>query len=196
MLIYPGFPAAAASFIYTNFALYGSIVQSKCNPGGNWLHIQYASRIDARKALACNGKVLGGSIMVGVISSPREVIEAYEKLNRTLQGNPGPSSSSGTSQQSSFSSSTAGTSKTPLQERNVDASSNPSEGLNKGRPIRPLAGSSQLTSPVMGGGGDRLPLSKESAVYMSPTSSHNENVPIPTASTGIITKAMEYMFGW
>lgn len=33
---------------------------------GNWMHLQYQSRLQARKALSKDGKVFGDSIMVGV----------------------------------------------------------------------------------------------------------------------------------
>lgn len=33
---------------------------------GNWMHLQYQSKLQARKALSKDGKVFGDSIMVGV----------------------------------------------------------------------------------------------------------------------------------
>ncbi|CAL8089015.1 unnamed protein product [Orchesella dallaii] len=181
-----GFPAAAAAFILTHFSQYGSVIQSKSNPGGNWLHIQYNSRIDARRALACNGKVLGGTIMVGVVSSPKEVIEMYEKQQRDAQT--GPSSSGSSHHQQS-------TIKSPLQERNTDTSE-----PTKIR-IRPLAGTSQVgsgfASPVLGGSGDKATQGSGSETNSSILKENqNENIPLPSASTGMLTKAMEYMFGW
>lgn len=153
------------------------------------MHIQYASRIDARRALACNGKVLGGTIMVGVISSPREVIEKYEKPQQSSQ-----------SSEIANKNPTSPTVKSPLQERNLSSSTAP-EGT-KFRTIRPLAGSSQLTSPVMGAA-DRSSMgmssfSKDSPSFISSPgeNQNNENLPLPSASTGMLTKAMEYMFGW
>ena len=40
-----------------------------CQPNtqGNWLHIQYQSKLQAQKALSKNGKVLANSLMVGVM---------------------------------------------------------------------------------------------------------------------------------
>lgn len=35
-------------------------------PDGNWIHIHYQSKLQAKKVLSKNGKVFGGSIMVGV----------------------------------------------------------------------------------------------------------------------------------
>lgn len=33
---------------------------------GNWMHLQYQSKLQARKALSKDGKVFGDAIMVGV----------------------------------------------------------------------------------------------------------------------------------
>lgn len=34
---------------------------------GNWMHIHYATSLQARKALSRNGKILPGNIMIGVV---------------------------------------------------------------------------------------------------------------------------------
>lgn len=65
----------------TNFSTLGKIVEVKCTPGSNWLHIRFSSPIEARRALSKNGKVLGQSIMVGVIPSDSKVIEDAENAN-------------------------------------------------------------------------------------------------------------------
>lgn len=33
---------------------------------GNWMHIQYQSKLQARKALSKDGKIFGEAIMIGV----------------------------------------------------------------------------------------------------------------------------------
>jgi len=46
-------------------------------PDGNWLHIHYQSKLQAKKALSKNGKVFGGTIMIGVtpcIDKVRELL--------------------------------------------------------------------------------------------------------------------------
>lgn len=56
---------------------------------GNWMHLQYQSRLQARKALSKDGKVFGDSIMVGVkpcidkVSSP---IDPFVCLSGKLSG--------------------------------------------------------------------------------------------------------------
>ena len=39
----------------------------KPNPQGNWIHIQYQTKLQAQKALSKNGKVLGSSLMIGIM---------------------------------------------------------------------------------------------------------------------------------
>lgn len=61
-----GFPSAAKSFILQQFSQYGNIVRHNVATDGNWLHVKYQSKLQAKKALSKNGKVFGSSIMVGV----------------------------------------------------------------------------------------------------------------------------------
>lgn len=119
--------------------------------------------------------------MVGVISSPKEVIEMYGNSKQEMQSNLDLSASK--SQQLSLA-------KSPLQERNSTSPTSPSDSGKPRSSIRPLAGTSQFTSPLRTG--ERSFITENT----SAVSPGNENMPLPTASTGIITKAMEYMFGW
>ncbi|KAK2177457.1 hypothetical protein NP493_597g02008 [Ridgeia piscesae] len=61
-----GFPPAATSFVLQQFAQYGSILKHVVATDGNWMHIHYQSKIQAKKALSKNGKVFGAGVMVGV----------------------------------------------------------------------------------------------------------------------------------
>ncbi len=38
----------------------------KVASNGNWLHLHYSSKLQAKKALGKNGKVVAGNIMIGV----------------------------------------------------------------------------------------------------------------------------------
>jgi len=62
-----GFPPSTTSFILQEFSHYGNILKHSVAPNGNWLRIQYQSKLQAKKALSKNGKVFGGSVMVGVM---------------------------------------------------------------------------------------------------------------------------------
>ncbi|KAJ8403381.1 hypothetical protein AAFF_G00351530 [Aldrovandia affinis] len=61
-----GFPPASASYILLQFAQYGNILKHMMSNAGNWMHIQYQSKLQARKALSKDGKVFGEAIMIGV----------------------------------------------------------------------------------------------------------------------------------
>ncbi|XP_026992602.2 nucleoporin NUP35 isoform X2 [Tachysurus fulvidraco] len=61
-----GFPPASASYILLQFAQYGNILKHIMSNSGNWMHIQYQSKLQARKALSKDGKIFGEAIMIGV----------------------------------------------------------------------------------------------------------------------------------
>jgi len=62
-----GFPSSSASFVLQRFGQYGSIVTYRMAPNqGNWMHIQYDSSLQAKKALSRNAKILPGNVMIGV----------------------------------------------------------------------------------------------------------------------------------
>ncbi|XP_076858252.1 nucleoporin NUP35 isoform X2 [Brachyhypopomus gauderio] len=61
-----GFPPASASYILLQFTQYGNILKHTMSNAGNWMHIQYQSKLQARKALSKDGKVFGEAIMIGV----------------------------------------------------------------------------------------------------------------------------------
>ncbi|TDH06501.1 hypothetical protein EPR50_G00114130 [Perca flavescens] len=56
----------SASYILLQFAQYGNVLKHTMASPGNWMHLQYQSRLQARKALSKDGKVFGDAIMVGV----------------------------------------------------------------------------------------------------------------------------------
>ncbi|NXG50693.1 NUP35 protein, partial [Psilopogon haemacephalus] len=61
-----GFPQASASYILLQFAQYGNILKHVMSNTGNWMHIHYQSKLQARKALSKDGRVFGESLMIGV----------------------------------------------------------------------------------------------------------------------------------
>ncbi|NWW91099.1 NUP35 protein, partial [Rhynochetos jubatus] len=60
-----GFPQGSVSYILLQLSQYGNVLKHMSN-GGNWMHIRYQSRLQARIALSENGKIFGDSIVVGV----------------------------------------------------------------------------------------------------------------------------------
>ncbi|KAL7882298.1 hypothetical protein AOLI_G00091470 [Acnodon oligacanthus] len=75
-----GFPPASASYILLQFAQYGNILKHVMSNAGNWMHIQYQSKLQARKALSKDGKIFGEAIMIGVKPCiDKSVMESSEK---------------------------------------------------------------------------------------------------------------------
>lgn len=60
-----GFPKEASAFILEQFSQYGTVLRHVI-ADGNYMHICYQSKLQARTALSKNGKVFGGTIMIGV----------------------------------------------------------------------------------------------------------------------------------
>ncbi|XP_074645739.1 nucleoporin NUP35-like [Tubulanus polymorphus] len=142
-----GFPPAATSFILQQFSQYGNILNHVISAEGNWMHIQYQSKIQAKKALSKNGKVFGNGIMVGV-----QMCIDVSVMNVGNQCN-----------QSNLNTPITGARGTPIG------------GAARGTPIRPLT-----------------------AAYIAASSDHQvtNQCTTPQKNSGIIGKAMEYMFGW
>lgn len=120
----------------------------------NWIHLKCASEQEAQKALMCNGSIVSGTIMIGVIPCTDEgVVLGCDKENRVKLNGSARSLSMGRINQSPFNAS-------PTARR---------------RKLRSLAaGYTQHFNPQ--------------AAQMP------ENVPQKSAS--LVSKAMEYMFGW
>lgn len=79
-----GFPTSATSSILTQFARYGNIIDKQLPVQGNWMHLQYQTRVEVRRALGNNGKIFGGNTMIGVMpcTDPAICENPKENLNR------------------------------------------------------------------------------------------------------------------
>lgn len=87
-----GFPPASASYILLQFAQYGNILKHTMASPGNWMHLQYQSRLQARKALSKDGKVFGDAIMVGVKPCiDKSVMESNEAVSTPVSSSALPS---------------------------------------------------------------------------------------------------------
>ncbi|KAM4037618.1 nucleoporin NUP35-like isoform 2-T2 [Anomaloglossus baeobatrachus] len=77
-----GFPQASASYILLQFAQYGNIIKHVMSNTGNWMHLQYQSKLQARKALSKDGKIFGDCIMIGVKPCiDKSLMESSEKAS-------------------------------------------------------------------------------------------------------------------
>jgi len=146
-----GFPPAASSYILQQFSQYGSIVEHKMSNCGNWMHIHYQSKLQAKKALSKNGKVYAGSIMVGVSHCIDKSAMALSpiKENVSMLDTPGRDRSN--------------------VSLSVDRSLNNSSRMRSLTQAYKMSASEHEVLPVGG---------------------------MPKKTTGVVSKAMEYVFGW
>ena len=80
-----GFPTMAASYILSQFSCLGSILQHNISPTGNWMHIQYQTKLQARKALSKNGKIFSNTIKIAVEPCKEEsILNESQKENISL----------------------------------------------------------------------------------------------------------------
>ncbi|KAG8559417.1 hypothetical protein GDO81_017330 [Engystomops pustulosus] len=146
-----GFPQASASYILLQFAQYGNIVKHVMSNAGNWMHIQYQSKLQGRKALSKDGKIFGDCIMIGVKPCvDKSVMDSGEKTSA--------------SSVSSVFTPPAAAFGTPTKQMGT-----PRSGM------RPLAAAYRVST------NDYQVLSDKQT---------------PKKDESIVSKAMEFMFGW
>ncbi|KAM4698123.1 nucleoporin NUP35 [Rhinophrynus dorsalis] len=147
-----GFPQASASYILLQFAQYGNIVKHVMSNTGNWMHIQYQSKLQARKALSKDGRIFGECIMIGVKPCiDKNVMESSTK-------------NSASSVTSVFTSPTK-----------------------------------KMATTAQGTGTPRSTMRPLAATYRTPIDSDYQvlsDKKAPQKDESLISKAMEYVFGW
>ncbi|KAJ6665173.1 hypothetical protein lerEdw1_004221 [Lerista edwardsae] len=145
-----GFPQASASYILLQFAQYGNILKHVMSNTGNWMHIHYQSKLQARKALSKDGRIFGESIMIGVKPCIDKSVMEYVDRGSV------PSSPSAPSMKTPV---------TPVQP----------SGTQRISTMRPLA-----------------------TAYKASTSDYQvvSDRQTPRKDESIVSKALEYMFGW
>lgn len=161
-----GFPPAAASYILQQFSQFGNILKHVIAPNGNWMHLQYQSKIQAQKALSKNGRVFGNNIMVGVSECNDQNI-ASGSIS-ALQMDPGANGSFSSPCLVNSSSLTLGGA----------SQANNSLSTSRIRAMRPLTSSSVLNSSV-----------RDDRDVVNDASN-------PKKSSGLISKTVDYLFGW
>ncbi|THD21806.1 Nuclear pore complex protein Nup53 [Fasciola hepatica] len=190
-----GYPASRASYILTQFSQFGTIEKHVITNDGNWMHIKYQNKLQARCALNRNGRVFGDNIMVGVTLCSDDDV-----LNDRFTG----------LQVNDFSAD---------RENSMIQFQSPATGNRPrvvGTPLRELADtpriglrnqkllSQSFASPPerpIGGGPGTCGVSRHSSMrsltgdgrpaYLSRTSSVRQ-----TKESGLLSKALGYMFGW
>jgi len=85
-----GFPPSQIPYILLHFQSYGDIVRHYVPPGQcNWVNIQYQTRLQAKKALSKNGKIIGDNhnLMVGVVEcSDKAWLQTGDISNKSYGG--------------------------------------------------------------------------------------------------------------
>jgi len=149
-----GFPSSAASYILQQFSQCGTVLQHHIPANGNWMNIRFQTKMQAQSALGRNGRIMGGTLMIGVVPCQGDT-NSNSMLNN----------SNILDQKSS-----AGR----LDNSNV-ANISSSLGNTTNKSIRPLTQAYKAAQ-------------SEHEVSMS---SHT-----PSKNDGLVTRAMEYIFGW
>uniref|UniRef100_A0A8C3JBK4 Nucleoporin NUP35 n=1 Tax=Calidris pygmaea TaxID=425635 RepID=A0A8C3JBK4_9CHAR len=84
-----GFNQASASYILHHFSQYGKILKHVMSNTGNWMHICYQSKLQARKALSTDGRIFGDCIRIGVKPcTDRKAVMARSSTSTSVDGTP------------------------------------------------------------------------------------------------------------
>ena len=73
-----GFPPSACSFVLQQFSQYGKVEKYEVHNHGNWMHIKYQTKLQAKKALSKNGKIFARTMMIGVCGCIKKDIANLE----------------------------------------------------------------------------------------------------------------------
>ncbi|KFW77365.1 Nucleoporin NUP53, partial [Manacus vitellinus] len=154
-----GFPQASASYILLQFAQYGNILKHVMSNTGNWMHIRYQSKLQARKALSKDGRIFDkvGILLFSIC------LHCINPLFKSVMEN---SERSSTSSMSSVFTPPTKSTGTPIQLAN---------NTTRISTMRPLA-----------------------TAYKASTSDYQvvSDRQTPRKDESIVSKAMEYVFGW
>jgi len=166
-----GFPQSATSFVLQEFSVYGQIIRHIPNPQGNWLHIQYQTKLQAQKALSKNGKVLANSLMVGVMPCIDKRVMSLNPQSNDSQYN----LNSGTPGSVTAKSPTNVNLKTSASFKNFPNASKLDRTQSLRCNVRPLG-------PYNG--------------QRNTQQESYDDSKLPKKNANVVSKAMEYMFGW
>ncbi|KAK6638506.1 hypothetical protein RUM43_006773 [Polyplax serrata] len=166
-----GYPPSASSFILSQLSHCGNIIATRSPAKGNWMHIQYSSKLEARRALTNNGKVFASTVMIGVVPCKDQGVLAEASANRDINTSmsfqaTSPSSCNRSRLYPDLNGSKCGTPCTDTSNYESIISS-PTRHINA-RPLQSRVGDTE--------------------VYSSGNT--------PQKNTGLVAKAMEYVFGW
>jgi nuclear pore complex protein Nup53 len=185
-----GFPTSATSYVLQEFSNYGQILRHFPSNQGNWLHIQYQTKLQAQKALSKNGKVLANSLMVGVMQCIDKKIMTTNNnsINNSLD-----------------------TTDVSLGGGLVTGGVGGGGGGTENGPLSPASATSARIAKSFTQPASKLDRTQSMRTSVRPLGNFNRNLDhgyvttdsmhapghkLPKKSTNVISKAMEYMFGW
>lgn len=149
-----GFPSSAASYILQQFSQCGTVLQHYIPANGNWMNIRYQTKMQAQSALGRHGRIMGGTLMIGVVPFKGDVnMSGMQNNSQILEQRPG------------------GGRLDSSQIANISSNL----GSTPSKSIRPLT-----------------------QAYKAAQSEHEVSLRsnTPSKNDGIVSRAMEYMFGW
>lgn len=170
-----GFPQSATSYVLQEFSVYGQIIRHIPNPQGNWLHIKYQTKLQAQKALSKNGKILANSLMVGVMPCIDKRVMSLNPQSNDSQFN--------------LNSGTPGGSVTVKSPTNNNLKSSAS--------IKNFPNASKLdrTQSLRCNVRPLGPYNGQRGSGRGQQESYDDSK-LPKKNGNVMSKAMEYMFGW
>lgn len=80
-----GFPPRASANVLEVFRAAGSIVQYEMSDG-NWMHLRFAERLEAQRALGWHGRVFLGNLMLGVVPTRSTQLSVPAKADNAAAG--------------------------------------------------------------------------------------------------------------
>uniref|UniRef100_A0A1I8F549 Nucleoporin NUP35 n=1 Tax=Macrostomum lignano TaxID=282301 RepID=A0A1I8F549_9PLAT len=85
-----GFPSGSVSFVLQQLAQCGRIERHTAPAGGgaNWVHVKFQNRVQARRALCRNGRVLSANCMIGVQPCQDPAAAADTSVPAAISGTP------------------------------------------------------------------------------------------------------------
>lgn len=165
-----GIPQSATSFVLQEFSVYGQIIRHIPNPQGNWLHIQYQTKLQAQKALSKNGKILANSLMVGVMPCiDKRIMSMNSQVQDSQFSMPSTPGQINPKSPTNVNLKTSASFKSFPNATKLDRTQSLRTGV---RPLGPFNGTSRI----------------ERESY--------DDSRLPKKNGNAISKAMEYMFGW
>ncbi|XP_075033038.1 nucleoporin NUP35-like [Mixophyes fleayi] len=76
-----GFSRDTASYILLQFAEYGNVIKHVMSENGNWMHIQFQTKLQAKKALRKDGWIFANCISIGVRPCIDESVMASSEIS-------------------------------------------------------------------------------------------------------------------